>query len=243
MNFLFRLSRTALVAAALLISAISFAQDIRAIRASVGPLLPAGSEINAVSPTPFPGLFELRYNDVRIAYTDAQGKYLIDGALIEVASKVNITAARSSELLAVNFNDLPLKDAVVTVRDAGTRKIAVFLDPNCGYCKRFEQELAKARNVTIYTFLYPVLGPDSKEKSANIWCSTDKQKTLSAWMHEGTVPPASQQPCDSTALNRIMEFGRAHSVTGTPTLFFASGRRVPGVVDSARLEQLLSGSK
>jgi thiol:disulfide interchange protein DsbC len=127
------------------------------------------------------------------------------------------------------------------VRGNGKRKLAVFQDPNCGYCKRFERDLQKVDNITIHMFLFPVLGPDSADKSRNIWCARDKGKAWLDWMVRDQLPAAAS--CDAAALARNLEFGKKHKITGTPTLVFADGTRVPGAIGAPQVEKLLADAK
>jgi thiol:disulfide interchange protein DsbC len=149
----------------------------------------------------------------------------------------NLTEKRLRELSGVKWGDLPLDAAFKTVRGNGKRTLAVFSDPNCPYCKRFEKDLAKVDDVTIYTFLYPILSPDSHEKAKAIWCSSDKSKAWSDLMLNGKVPAAAQ--CD-TPIDRNLALGRKFRINGTPTLIFASGERVPGAVSAEQLEKLFA---
>jgi thiol:disulfide interchange protein DsbC len=128
--------------------------------------------------------------------------------------------------------------AVPRGRGAGGRRLAVFEDPNCGYCKRLERDLAKVDDVTIHVFLYPILGRDSQEKSRQIWCAKDKGKVFVDWMVRGVAIPASAE-CDTSALQRNTAMGQRMRITGTPTLFFPDGTRVPGAIDRATIEKLL----
>ena len=123
------------------------------------------------------------------------------------------------------------------VRGNGKRKIAVFEDPNCGYCKRFEREMQKVDNATFYMFLYPILGADSVTKSNNLWCAKDKAKAWQDYMvRDQAVVPAT---CDTAAVARNVEFGKKYKITGTPTMFFVDGTRVPGAIDAAQVEKML----
>jgi thiol:disulfide interchange protein DsbC len=211
------------------------------IRKNLAERLPNLPKIDEVSKTPMPGLYEVRVNHSEIFYTDEKGNFLIQGSLIDTQARVDLTEQRVDKLSAIAFKDLPLKDAFTIVRGNGQRKLAVFSDPNCGFCKRFERDLAKVDNVTVHLFLYPILGPDSAERSRNIWCAKDKGKAYLDWMvREVTPPPAN---CDAAALARNVEFGKKVRITGTPTIVFADGSRVPGAIDSARLEKLLNESK
>ena len=125
----------------------------------------------------------------------------------------------------------------MTVRGNGKRKLAVFEDPNCGYCKRFERDLQGIDNVTVYTFLYPILSPDSAEKSRNIWCGLWRTSVWHEWMVSDKMPAAAS--CDTAALQRNLAFGKKHKITGTPTLIFTDGTRVPGAVAAAEIEKRL----
>ena len=211
------------------------------IRKNIAQRLPQLKGLEEVSKTAIPGIYELRMNGSEIFYTDAQANYLIEGSIIDIRAKRNLTEERVAKLTAVKFDDLPLKDAFTIVRGNGKRKVAVFEDPNCGYCKRFERDLQKIDNVTIYMFLYPILGADSVDKSKAIWCAKDPAKAWQDWMVRDQ--PASAASCDAAALTRNTEFGRTYKITGTPTLFFIDGTRVPGAVDAAQVEKMLSGNK
>jgi thiol:disulfide interchange protein DsbC len=218
----------------------AFAQEA-AIRKNLAERLPNLPKIDEVSKTPMSGLFEIRINDSDIFYTDAEGNFLIQGVLIDAKSKRNLTEERTDKLSAVAFDSLPLKDAFTVVRGNGKRKMAVFEDPNCGYCKRFERDLQKVSDVTVYMFLYPVLGADSTDKSKNIWCAKDKAKTWQDLMVRDL--PVPKVVCDTTAVDRTLDFGRKHKITGTPTIFFADGKRVPGAISTAQIEKFLSDAK
>ncbi len=131
---------------------------------------------------------------------------------------------------------------MVIKQGTGARKLAVFVDPNCGYCKRFERDLLAVKDVTIYTFLYPILGPDSTAKSNDIWCAKDAGKTWRAWMVDGVVPPRSTAKCDVSAVERNVAFGQKNRVQGTPALFFEDGTRVPGAIPVEQVERGLSSA-
>ena len=210
------------------------------IRKNMAARLPQLKAIDEVRKTDIPGLFELRINGTEIYYTDAQANYLIEGNLIDTRNRRNLTEERVDKLTAIKFETLPLKDAFTIVRGNGERKMAVFEDPNCGYCKRFERDLQKVDNVTIYLFLYPILGADSTEKSKALWCAKDRVLAWQDWMLRDQNAPAAAAMCDTSALARNVELGHKHKITGTPTLLFTNGTRVPGAVDSKKVEQMLS---
>jgi thiol:disulfide interchange protein DsbC len=209
------------------------------MRRNLEQRLPTIGKIDEISRTPLAGVYEVRVgND--LFYSDAEGNYLVvNGHMLDTRSKRNLTEERLDKLLAIDFDQLPLKDAFVIVRGNGKRKLAVFEDPNCGYCKRFEASLQKVDNVTVYMFLYPILGPDSTEKSRGHWCAKDKARTWQDWMLKNEPPAKADSGCDVTALARNIEFGKKHKITGTPTLIFTDGSRVPGAIGTPEIEKLL----
>ncbi|WP_411878013.1 DsbC family protein [Polaromonas sp. YR568] len=217
----------------------AFAQEA-AIRKNLSEKFPAFAKIDEVSKTPMNGLYEVRVG-FDIFYTDEQGNYLLQGSLMDVRARKNLTEERVEKLSEVDFDKLPLADAFKIVRGDGKRKLAVFEDPNCGYCKRFERDLTNVNNVTVYLFLYPVLGPDSVAKSRNIWCAKDKPKAWNDWMLRNTTP--ANADCDIAALKRNREFGQKYNITGTPTLIFANGSRAPGAISAEEVEKMLVAAK
>jgi thiol:disulfide interchange protein DsbC len=212
-----------------------------AIRKNLAERLPNLPKIDEVSKTPVPGLYEVRINHSDIFYTDEKGDYLIEGSLIDTRERVNLTEQRVEKLTAIAFKDLPLKDAFTIVRGNGRRKMAVFEDPNCSFCKKFERDLLKVDNVTVHVFLYPILSPDSTEKSRHIWCAKDRNKAYLDWMLRDVTPPAAN--CDASAVARNVEFGKKARITGTPTIVFVDGTRVPGAIGADRIDKMLSEAK
>ena len=230
------------VAAAVLALSSPFAMaDEAAIRKSIAERLPDFPKIDEVTKTPIAGIYELRIGS-EVLYTDENGNYLIEGSLIDTKTRSNLTEARVSKLTAIDFSKLPLKDAIVWKQGSGARKLVVFADPNCGYCKRLEKDLANLKDVTIYMFLYPVLGPDSDVKSKAIWCSKDAATTWRSWMLDGTLPPRQMGACDTSAIERNVAMGRKHKVSGTPALVFMDGTRIPGAVPAAEIEKQLAAT-
>ena len=230
-----------LAAAALMALSLSgaLAQGHEAtIRKNLSERIPQIPKIEEITPTPVAGIYELRLSTNEIYYSDAAGNYLIQGSLIDTKNKRNITEEREAKLSAIDFSALPLKDAITLVHGNGKRKLAVFEDPNCGYCKRFERDLAKVDNVTVYLFLMPVLGPNSVEKSRNIWCAKDPGAAWVNLMQKDVTPAAAQ--CNTAAVDRNLEFGRKYKITGTPTLVAQDGTRVPGAINSTQIEKLLA---
>ena len=216
----------------------AFAQGQEAtIRKNLSERIPQIPRIEEITRSPMAGLYEIRLSTNEIYYSDAEGNFLIQGSLIDTKSKRNLTEEREAKLSAIDFGTLPFKDSITIVRGNGKRKLAVFEDPNCGYCKRFERDLAKVDNVTIYLFLYPILGDDSMTKSRNVWCAKDPAGAWSQVMtKEQTIPNAN---CNIAAIERNVEFGRKFKITGTPTLIAQDGARVPGAINTMQIEKML----
>jgi thiol:disulfide interchange protein DsbC len=213
-----------------------------ALRKNLSERLPGLGKIDEISRSPLPGLFEVRVG-TDLYYSDAEGNFLVNGQIIDTKSRRNITEERTEKLVAISFDQLPLKDAFTVVRGNGKRKLAVFEDPNCSYCKSFERELQKVDNVTVYMFLLPILGPNSVERSRAHWCARDKAKSWQDWMVRGESPQRAEAGCDAMALARNVEFGKKHKITGTPTLIFPDGSRVPGAIGAADIEKMLVAGK
>ena len=216
--------------------------DEAAIRKNLAERLPNFPKIDEISKTPVPGLFEVRMG-TDIVYADESGNFLLQGALIDTRTRTDITQARIDKLTAIDFASLPLKDAMLIRQGTGARKVVVFSDPNCGYCKRLERDLLGLKDVSIYTFLYPILGPDSSAKSKDIWCAKDPAKAWRAWMLDGLVPAKVTSSCDSAAIERNTDMGKKYKVQGTPAMVFEDGSRAPGAIPAAQIEARLAAAK
>lgn len=201
-----------------------------------------GTKVESVTKSGYMGLYEV-YADGQLLYTDEKvTTIIVGGQLIDAKTMKNVTDERMKKLTAIKFSELPLERAIKQVRGDGKRIMATFEDPNCGYCKRLAKELLKLDNVTVYTFLYPILSEDSVRKSKQIWCSSDRAKAWTDWMVEGKAP-AGREDCDTSAVTKNQEFGRKLNISGTPTMFFADGERVPGAMPLPRIEQKLGAAK
>jgi thiol:disulfide interchange protein DsbC len=236
--------KAAALALGLLLAQGAWANE-QVIRKNIAERLPNFPKIDEVSKAAMPGLWELRVNENDIFYTDAEGNFLMQGQLIDTKAKRNLTEERIEKLTAIDFDKLPLKDAFSFKLGNGKRKMAVFEDPNCGYCKRFERDLQNVKDVTVYLFLLPILGQDSVVKSRNIWCAKDKAKSWQDWMVRDVAPEtvAQDAKCDTSALSRNVELSRKHKITGTPAIVFADGSRVPGAIGAAQVEKFLTEAK
>lgn len=211
------------------------------IRKNLAERLPNLPKIDEVRMSPLPGIWEVRVG-TDILYSDADGRYVFTGSLLDTREKVNLTQQRVDKLTAVDFSKLPLKDAVVVRQGNGQRRMAVFADPNCGYCKRLERDLVALKDVTIYNFLFPILGPDSTAKSRAIWCAKDPAKAWRDWMVSNIAPADADPKCDVSALERNLALGRQYRVQGTPAIIFVDGTRAPGALPAAEIEKRLAAA-
>ena len=211
------------------------------IRKVLEPQLEEGVKIESVTRTPYAGLYEVR-TSTDIIYTDANAKFVFLGHIIDTRTRQDITKARIEDITKVRVQDMPLDLALKMVKGDGKRVIAIFEDPNCGYCKRFRQTLQEMDNLTVYTFMYNILAEDSVVKSRNIWCSANPVKAWDDWMLAGKEAPAAPESCVAPS-QKVFQFGRRLQVTGTPTVFFADGTRISGAMDAKTLESKLANVK
>jgi thiol:disulfide interchange protein DsbC len=236
-----RSSRAFVVLATAIFVAPAALADEAAIRKNISERIPQFPKIDEVTKTAIPGLYEFRIGS-EVYYSDEQGNYVISGQIIDTRTRVNLTEERINKLTAVDFKALPLKDAMVWKQGTGERKLVVFADPNCGYCKKFERDLQSVKDVTVYTFLYPILGGDSPEKSKAIWCAKDSTKTWRDWMIKGTPIPESAN-CDASVLERNHALGQRFRINGTPGLVFEDGKKQAGAMNTEQIEKQLVASR
>jgi thiol:disulfide interchange protein DsbC len=231
-----------LLATGLMASCVGAQNSVEAtIKKAVEPRL-GGAKIESVKETPYGGLYELRVAG-DILYTDKKGDYLFIGHVYDAKSTRDLTKERIDDINKIKFSDLPLDSALKQVKGDGKRVIAVFEDPNCGYCKRLRQTTLKTLdNVTIYTFMYNILSEDSFAKSKNIWCSPDRAKAWDEWMLNGKAAAAAPANCE-TPNEKVLALGQKLKIQGTPAIFFADGTRIPGAVDQKTLEAKLATIK
>jgi thiol:disulfide interchange protein DsbC len=195
-----------------------------------------------VQPAPVAGLFEVFTGDT-IVYADASGDHLFVGSLMDTKTQRDLTLERVDARNTIDFGALPFASAIKTVKGDGRRRLAVFSDPDCPYCKRLEKELATLTDTTIYTFLFPIseLHPDAVPKSRAIWCAPDPDQAWIQWMNEGKPPPL-KTGCKEDPIDELQALGHKLRVGSTPTLYFADGRRVVGSKPAAELDALLNES-
>jgi thiol:disulfide interchange protein DsbC len=217
-----------LAAALACVSLVAVADEAEVKKAVEGRL----GKVEKIARAPMPGIWEITV-DGQIFYADDKANYLIFGNLLDMKTGKNLTAERQ-------FNSLPLELAVKQVRGSGKNVMVTFEDPNCGYCKKLAKDILTLKDVTVYTFLLPVLGDDSFEKSKAIWCAPDKSKAWIDWMTAGKAPPAAPAKCDISGLNKSAQLGGKLRINGTPAIFFAGGERVGGYIPAAEIEKRFS---
>lgn len=237
------LLKPAALAALLILSGPLLAQEA-AIRKVLAERLPTLPKIDEVSKSPIAGLWEVRYGGTEILYSDDKGDFIvISGSIVDTKTRTDLTEARINKLTAIDFDSLPMKNAVVIKQGNGSRKLVVFGDPNCGYCKRLERDLMALKDVTIYNFIYPILGPDSVAKSKDIWCAKDPAKAWRDWMLEGKLASKAPANCDTSVIEANTELGRKYRVQGTPAVVFEDGTRAPGAIPAAQIEARMVAAK
>ncbi|HSI94447.1 MAG: DsbC family protein [Methylophilaceae bacterium] len=200
-------------------------------------------KIQNISKTPYAGLYEV-FLDGQIIYTDDSFNFLIvEGRLVDPKNKRDLTAERMDELTRVDFASLPLDKAIKVVKGNGSRKLVVFSDPDCPYCKKLEQkDLVGITDVTIYTFLYPLesLHPDAANKSRAIWCAPDRSKAWQEWILNGQLPKGTAS-CDAP-IDDVADLGSKLGITSTPTLIFANGKRLLGAYPAKEIEKAMGSA-
>jgi len=216
------------------------AMSEKQIRSELQKRLGTSANVRNITPSPIPGLFEVQINN-EIFYTDSTAKYLIQGEMIELATGANLTAKRQEDINRIKWSELPQANSIKIIRGNGSRQIAIFSDPNCGYCKRLERTLQQLDNVTIYNYLIPILSADSALKSRQIWCAADQIKAWNDWMLSN-ITPSGKSDC-SNPIDRNMAIAKTYGVNGTPTIFFTDGSRFPGAVQLSDIEKKLASLK
>lgn len=232
-----------LVSIALLSSLSTFAiADEASVKKAVEAAYPK-FKVDKVTKTPYAGLYEV-FMAGQIIYTDEKLTFLIaEGRLVDPKTKKDITGERLEELTKIDFNSLPLDQAIKVVKGNGSRKLVVFSDVDCPYCKRLERnELANVTDVTVYTFLYPIeqLHPDAANKSKLIWCATDRVKAWQDWILKDQLPSIAGS-CD-VPLDKVGQLAKKVGVTSTPTLIFADGKRMLGAQPYKEIERMLTAA-
>jgi thiol:disulfide interchange protein DsbC len=234
---MFRLAAAAMLGLAAFLG--SAHADDAAIRKALEPKL-GGAPIDAIVPTPIPGLFEIQFRTpegVQVIYSDSTGNYAIQGSMYDFRSDRNLTEEKLRKLNVVKFDSLPLDLAVKIQRGNGKRVMAMFSDPYCPYCQQFEKTLQQIDDVTIYVFMYPIIRPQNADHSKAVWCSPDRAK---AWLDLAlqSKRPAASATCDNP-VDKVLELGRSLRINSTPTLILANGERIAGGLPAADIRDVL----
>lgn len=188
------------------------------------------------------GLFEVLVGG-ELYYVDAGVNFVITGRMFDSRTREDLTQKRLDTALRVDFKALPLDHAIKTTRGNGSRVIVTFEDPNCPYCKKFWQNMTEMKDVTVYTFLYPILSADSGEKSKAIWCAKDRATAWDQYMVGGKAPGATSAECKADAMEQNLALGKSLGINGTPTIIFTDGTRAAGALPVALLEQRIASAK
>ncbi|MDB5813363.1 MAG: thiol:disulfide interchange protein [Rhodocyclales bacterium] len=207
------------------------------IRKSLEQVIDTPGAIESVRKISYGNFYEAVLSNGDIVYVDPTGSFLISGSLIDMKAKKNVTAARINELQQIDFSDLPLANAIKQVRGNGKRVLVTFEDPNCGFCKKLAREMVSLKDTTIYTFMIPILAPDSADKSKAIWCAQDRAKAWNEWMIDGRLPAngACENPIAKNA-----DLAHKLRVSGTPTMFLIDGNRLGGYMALAELDKAIN---
>ena len=207
------------------------------VKKAIEAWLGGNFKVTSVRKAEFLGLYEVVVGG-DVIYTNEKGTYVILGNIIDVKAQRNLTQERLAKLSQIKFSDLPLEMAIKQVKGNGKRLMATFEDPNCTYCRKLAHELQGVTDITIYTFLFPILTPDSTDKAKAIWCSADRAKAWNAYMLSGTAPEGGK--CDTAALDKVAALAQRLNIRGTPALFLADGTRLPGLVPAPQLEEAMN---
>ncbi len=228
-----------------MLSLASHAADLDALKKLVQQKLVQNGEegqgivITSIRPTPYAGLFEVVTEDHKLVYVDEKATYLFTGHIFEMKGFKDLTGERLDEITAVKFDSLPLDLAIKQVKGNGKRKVAVFSDSDCPYCKKLVQNMASITDTTVYTFLFPIpaLHPNAIDHSKRIWCASDRAKAWEDYWAKNSLPEGRN--CDTTALDKVKALGSKLGIEATPTLIFANGRLVPGAIPTDEIEKAL----
>ncbi len=217
----------------------------REIRQAVQALAPE-AKVTSVRKTPLADLYEVVVDGPRgptVVYASGKGDYLLVGELLDVKNRRNLTDERMERLTAIPFDSLPLNQAIKMVQGNGSRRLAVFSDPDCPFCRKLEPELAKLRDVTIYIFPYPLpTHPDAPRKAQLVWCSKDRLQAWQDMLLRNRLPEGGRTECEHP-VDKNLALGQRLRIDGTPTLIFADGRRVSGYMEAERIAAWLDAAQ
>ncbi|MDR1311411.1 MAG: DsbC family protein [Burkholderiaceae bacterium] len=238
-HFLLPLLCLSILLAPLAFSSPAFSQE-QLIKKRFEEKVTQGKKITSVKKSPFPALYEVRIGS-RILYTDSQAQYLLNGNLFDIETRRNYTQESEDEFNRIPFATLPLQHAIKRVRGKGERVVAVFSDPNCGYCKQLESLLREEDNLTVYLFPLNIL-EGSSALSRDIWCADNREKAWAAWMLEDKRPGTAGEQCTYSD-QTVRQFATKHDITGTPVLILKNGARITGLPSREELGKILDASR
>jgi len=223
--------------ASLIVSNIAFADEasVKKLLDERIPELP----VQQVKKAPMPGWYEV-FSGNKIFYVDERADFVLVGSVIDTKTKQNLTEDRIRDLMRVKFDALPFEDAIKIVKGDGSRKVAVFEDPDCPFCKQVEANLAQLTNYTLYVFLYPIeqLHADAVNKSKKVWCAKDRSKAWLDLMLKNQVPQNKGDCANPVARN--IDLAAQLRISGTPAVIFEDGRLVPGAIPKEQIEKFLT---
>jgi thiol:disulfide interchange protein DsbC len=235
-----------LAKAAIAFSAIAFGtafqvsaagdEESRTIKATLEKRFP-GVEIESIAPAPWEGLYEV-VTAGEIVYTNKDAKLLFSGQILDTTTKENLTKRSWNERRRIDFSSLPLDQAIKIVKGKGTRKLAVFEDPLCPFCAKFEKELKEVDDATVYVFLLPLedIHPGATQVAQKIWCSKDRAAAWERWMQDRQAN--DDATCATNVIEQVRTLADKLKINSTPTMYFESGYRNSGAVAAKELEQL-----
>ena len=234
-------SSLALTLCALLIGSTAHAAD--AVTSRLQQLLSARFptiKIDTVEPSPIPGLYQVIAGN-QVVYVDASGDHMIVGSMMDTRTKQNLSDQAVDAHFAIDFNSLPLNEAIKIVKGNGSRKMALFADPDCPYCQRLEQDMRSTTDITVYLFLFPIdqLHPHATVDAKAIWCSPDRASAWTNWMLDNTPIPGGGS-CANDPIAKVAALARTLHIDATPTIFLQNGRRIGGWIPQPRLQKLLA---
>ena len=237
----------AVVSAALLLAlpplfaASGKSPDLAQLQKTLAERLPQ-SKIVDIKPAAVPGLYEV-FTGSSLFYSDATGDYIIEGSLIDTRTKKDLTEARVNERNVIRFDSLPFDKAIKVVKGDGSRKLAVFTDPDCPYCKRLEEEIKSVDNVTMYLFMFPLkqIHPNAERHAKSIWCAENSATAWTAWVLDKKEP--EDKTCQNDPVDATLQLGEKLNVNGTPTIYFEDGSRQAGAMKAADLETKMKEAK
>lgn len=227
-----------IVAAGLSLTNVVQAADEDAIQARVQALVP---EINslAIAETPVPGVMEVQLNN-EIIYMSEDGRYLMQGRLIDLETQTDLTDAAKSVQRREKIGELEDGQMVSFGPENAEYELMVFTDTDCGYCRRLHEQIDAytEQGIRINYLAFPRAGVGSEtfETMVSVWCADDPQSAMNT-AKAGNQPPKAE--CDNP-VEAQYELGRALGVTGTPSMITLNGDMIPGYVPPEQLKQRLA---